>query len=122
MLLDAVAQLCVVCVATGELPEQVTGHLQHPVGLPHLLRALHVCSVVHLHHPLPGVEEYGYGGRGHNSGGLHGHCGGRGYAPPLQGDAGLSNLPLRPLALLLLGVVGVINLRMTVANLLMSSR
>uniref|UniRef100_A0A4W6DA10 NIPA like domain containing 4 n=1 Tax=Lates calcarifer TaxID=8187 RepID=A0A4W6DA10_LATCA len=53
-------------------------------GLPHLLRPLHLRCSVHLHHPLPGVEEHVGRGRGHDAGGLHGHRGGRGHAPPLQ--------------------------------------
>lgn len=89
-------EICIISLTrppTGELPEQVPGHLQHPAGLPHLLRPLHLRCSVHLHHPLPGVEEHVGRGRGHDAGGLHGHRGGRGHAPPLQRAAGRGPSP-----------------------------
>lgn len=89
-------KLALTCVLAGELPEQVSGHLQHPAGLPHLLRPLHLRGSVHLHHPLPGVEQHGGCGRGHNAGSLCGHRGGCGYASPLQEAAGRFNSQTRP--------------------------
>ncbi|XP_024120053.1 magnesium transporter NIPA4 isoform X2 [Oryzias melastigma] len=78
---------------SGELPEQVSGHLQHPAGVPHLLRPLHVSGPVHLHHPLPGVEQHVGGGHRHHAGLLPGHRGGRGHAAPLQRNADHSQRP-----------------------------
>lgn len=76
------------CVSPGKLPEQVSGYLQHPAGLSHLLRPLHLRGSIHLHHPLPGVEKHVDHRHRYNSGILGGHRGGRGHAAPFQRAAG----------------------------------
>lgn len=76
------------CLSPGKLPEQVSGYLQHPAGLSHLLRPLHLRGSIHLHHPLPGVEKHVDHRHRYNSGILCGHRGGRGHAAPFQRAAG----------------------------------
>lgn len=76
------------CLSPGKLPEQGSGYLQHPAGLSHLLRPLHLRGSIHLHHPLPGVEKHVDHRHHYNSGILCGHRGGRGHAAPFQRAAG----------------------------------